>query len=238
MSKAWMPIYWGDYLADTPHFTRAEHGSYLLLIAYYWCNGGLPTNEDAIRKIAKCSTNGWPKLKLLLQSKFREGWTHPRIDRELAQAIEISQGARERAMRRWHCQSQSQSQSPSKKEKKDRLGPARKCALPADWVPNLADCEFAKGKGLSERETNDEAQRFLDYATANNRKQADWHAAWRNWVTSPYRQRKGNGNGTGQTIQERARKLADDQLRKEELERGFGGADDAWGSFGRGQPHR
>jgi uncharacterized protein YdaU (DUF1376 family) len=212
MSKAWMPMYWGDYLADTSHFTNAEHGSYLLLIAYYWCNGGLPENEDHIRKIAKCDKRSWAKLRCILMSKFSSTWKHKRLDMELLQAIEISRSARARAMRRWHCQPQPQPQPQSKKRKESIDTAARKHVLPADWVPNVADVEFAKSKGMSEQEINDEAQRFLDYVTANNRKYADDHAAWRNWVTSPYRQRKGNGNGRHETIIQRGRRLYEQAL--------------------------
>jgi uncharacterized protein YdaU (DUF1376 family) len=90
MSRAWMPIYWGDYLADTHHFTNAQHGSYLLLIGYYWCNGSLPSDEEEIRRIAKCDTFRWPKLRRVLQTKFTGQWKHMRIDRELAKSLEKS----------------------------------------------------------------------------------------------------------------------------------------------------
>ena len=63
-------MYWGDYLADTPHFSRADHGSYMLLIAYYWCNGGLPENDEDIRKIAKCDRRQWAYLRRTLKTKF------------------------------------------------------------------------------------------------------------------------------------------------------------------------
>jgi uncharacterized protein YdaU (DUF1376 family) len=93
MSRAWMPMYWGDYLADTLHFSTEEHGAYLLLIAYYWCNGGLPPDDDDIRKITKCSRYQWKKMRDHIYKKFdRSGGTilHKRLDRELAKYLEKS----------------------------------------------------------------------------------------------------------------------------------------------------
>jgi uncharacterized protein YdaU (DUF1376 family) len=122
-----MPMYWGDYLADTAHFTTTEHGAYLLLIGYYWTNGGLPQDENAIRRIAKLSPLLWRKISPLLKQKFDALWRHKRIDMELAKAIEKSKAQSAKALLR-HSRgtadayagsmpSESQSQSESKKER-------------------------------------------------------------------------------------------------------------------------
>ena len=35
-----MPIYWGDFLADTAHLNGIQTGSYLLLLGQMWLRGG------------------------------------------------------------------------------------------------------------------------------------------------------------------------------------------------------
>jgi hypothetical protein len=69
-------------------------------------------------------------------------------------------------------------------------------AICVTWSPSDADTTFARSKGWDDLKIQSEASRFRDHAIANNRRQADWAAAWRNWVTSPY-QKKGHINGAG-----------------------------------------
>lgn len=121
-------MYWGDYLLDTAHFTTTEHGAYLLLIAFYWTNGGLPDTEDSIRKIAKCSVLAWRKILPRLKEKFtvtdapcnatqNVSWKHKRIDIELAQAIEKSKVNSANAKRR-RARSLTDSESESQREER------------------------------------------------------------------------------------------------------------------------
>jgi uncharacterized protein YdaU (DUF1376 family) len=86
MSRNWMPIYWGDYLRDTRHFNTEQHGAYLLLIAHYWQNGSLPTDEGQLATIAGLTVARWRKLSPPVAAKFSPDWTHGRIDKEIAKA--------------------------------------------------------------------------------------------------------------------------------------------------------
>jgi uncharacterized protein YdaU (DUF1376 family) len=91
----WMPLYWGDYLRDTGHLSTAEHGGYLLLIGHCWTSGGmLPTDDERLRRIARCSPLEWRKGRDTILSFFRlvDGvYRHKRVDIELARSAEISE---------------------------------------------------------------------------------------------------------------------------------------------------
>jgi uncharacterized protein YdaU (DUF1376 family) len=78
-----MPLYVGDYLADTAHLTAAEHGAYLLLIMAYWRNGSLPKDENMLRRISRMTQREWIASKDVLYAFFRDDWIHDRIESEL-----------------------------------------------------------------------------------------------------------------------------------------------------------
>jgi len=84
MSKrAWMPLYVGDYLADTGHLNTTQHGAYLLLMMHYWKKGELPDDDKQLAAITKLSMRIWLECRETLQAFFYDGWRHKRIDEEL-----------------------------------------------------------------------------------------------------------------------------------------------------------
>jgi uncharacterized protein YdaU (DUF1376 family) len=82
-------MYWGDYLRDTRDLTTLQHGAYLLLIAHYWQHGGLPANEKQLAAIVGLSVYKWRAIRDPIAVKFSDGWTHKRIDRELAKFVRV-----------------------------------------------------------------------------------------------------------------------------------------------------
>lgn len=102
MSRAWMPLYVADYLADTGHLSAAEHGAYLLMIMHYWQNGALPNEDKRLARIARMTPTEWEESRETLFDLFDEGWSHKRIDDELRAAKEISEKAKDKANKRWH----------------------------------------------------------------------------------------------------------------------------------------
>ena len=80
-----MPLYIGDYLADTTHLNQGQHGAYLLFIMHYWRTGGIPLDKEQCYCIAhamdehtRCNADA------VLKQFFRiEGvrYVHKRIDK-------------------------------------------------------------------------------------------------------------------------------------------------------------
>ena len=89
-STSWMPLYWGDYLADTQHLSTLEHGAYLLLIGRYWTGGKpLPADDARLAQIARLPLPQWRRVKPALADMFicdADVWRHKRIDKELQKA--------------------------------------------------------------------------------------------------------------------------------------------------------
>jgi len=89
--RPWMPTYVADYMGDTRHLTRAQHGSYLLLIFEYWQRGGLPVDEHQIARLGLMTEREWRAERHIYAEFFGPGWKHKRIDAELAKAEAISE---------------------------------------------------------------------------------------------------------------------------------------------------
>lgn len=101
----WMPLYIGDYLADTMHLTGGEHGAYLLLIMHYWRNGPLPDDDKTLASISRTERKEWandvgPVVRQFFSQKDGR-LHHKRIDTELAKAVQNSSKRRDAAHARW-----------------------------------------------------------------------------------------------------------------------------------------
>jgi uncharacterized protein YdaU (DUF1376 family) len=108
----WMPVYIGDYLADTMHLTTEQHGAYLLLLFHLWRRGTLPGDNLALAQITGLTADAWSNARAVLAEFFEihDGfWHHRRVERE-RERIALRQEAntkkaRMAALERWKKQS-------------------------------------------------------------------------------------------------------------------------------------
>lgn len=92
--RIWMPLYIGDYLSDTIHLKRAEHGSYILCMMAYWRKQG-PLTDDEFRRVAGKEIDSVSRF-----FAFEDGhWFHERTQKEIEKAFDKMRSLRERSMK-------------------------------------------------------------------------------------------------------------------------------------------
>ena len=144
-------MYWADFLADTGNLSHLEKSVYVLLIAHYWCNGGLPTDDRQLARIAQVSDRKWKQIRVQICAKFEDNWRHKRIDLELAKSLKLQERRREND-RRWALKKLSKSSQPVRdnynynhKESKSQNGKLAGTGS-ADYVASPQSEEFKKWK--------------------------------------------------------------------------------------------
>lgn len=63
---AFMPLWIGDYLADTTHLSTEQHGVCLLLLMEMHRSGGLPSDDATLAALAKVPKARWARMKGLI----------------------------------------------------------------------------------------------------------------------------------------------------------------------------
>ena len=89
-SRAWMPLYVGDYLADTSHLDAEAHGIYLLLLMRCWTKGSIPQDRMQCISIAHAMHEQSKSIvDAILDEYFvlhEDGYHNKRIDIEREKA--------------------------------------------------------------------------------------------------------------------------------------------------------
>lgn len=207
-SDTWMPLYIGDYLADTMHLNGAEHGAYVLLIMHYWRNGPLPDDDKTLAAIARTERKQWvSEIGPVVREFFHcEGaqLRHKRIDAEIARAERNSSKRRDAANARWqqeqckedanasspHCKTDdprgrepSPSPSPSERKKDSLASLAPRARGNAPRQGEIADAAFERWYLAYPRKIGKGAARrayraALQKTTAETLQAAVGSAAW------------------------------------------------------------
>jgi uncharacterized protein YdaU (DUF1376 family) len=104
-----MPVYIGDYLADTMHLSKEQHGAYLLLLFHLWRRGVLRDDDVVPAQITGLDPIAWSNTRALLAEFFEiQGrlWHHGRVEQERSRLAAKQQSnsnqAKPAAYRRWN----------------------------------------------------------------------------------------------------------------------------------------
>ena len=129
MKRPWMPLYVGDFIADTMHLSATETGIYIRLIMHCWMHEGrIPTDDGQLARISHCDSRLWRQYKTKVLGFFcavdASTMQHRRVSTELLRCEEISnkrkasakQMLSKRQANAEQLLTQSQSQSQRKKE--------------------------------------------------------------------------------------------------------------------------
>ena len=109
MKYPYMPLFWGDFLANTMDLSAQEAGAYLFLIAHAWERGGeIPCERVRLARIAHVRQDQWPRIWKTLEKFFdveRDGLaisrtTHPRVIAELQRLDKIASKRSEAALQK------------------------------------------------------------------------------------------------------------------------------------------
>jgi uncharacterized protein YdaU (DUF1376 family) len=112
-ADTWMPLYVGEYLADTTNLNTEQHGAYCLMLMAAWKRGGtLPHDDSQLSSITKLSAARWKAHRTILVDffKLQDGvLVHKRVTEERLKAQAISEGKAEAgsagAAARWQIDS-------------------------------------------------------------------------------------------------------------------------------------
>lgn len=100
-TNIWMPLFIGDYLADTQHLTTEQHGAYVLLLMHEWTTGPLQDDDGTLMRITRLMPDAWSIARGVLRKFFTVSTDgklfQPRLERERAKSLEKKAGAQAKA---------------------------------------------------------------------------------------------------------------------------------------------
>lgn len=199
MSAPYMPLFVGDYLADTQHLTAAEHGAYLLLIMTYWQREKpLPDDDRKLARIARLGDDEWAAARETLAEFFeaRDGlWLHGRIEREL----EVIADKREKARAAGRASANARSTS-AQRSFSERSTDAQPSQTRPEYRPTAPDAGAQASASTGDPPGDIEAEcrailggkapprrepRDSDFPMLDGFERVDVLAACRDWATDP-----------------------------------------------------
>lgn len=93
-TQPFLPLFFGDLLAATPTWEGEARALYVLLLAYQWTAGPLPTDPKTIARMCQYDTKTFNRLWSTVGKKFVEsddGLVNPRLEEHRVKAKEIAE---------------------------------------------------------------------------------------------------------------------------------------------------
>lgn len=206
MSKVpMMPLWVGDFIADTLELDAQELGAYTLILVTMWKHGGsLPSDSKKLQRVARIGRN-WPKVWASIEQHFDEvdgRITNAKLTEEYTKVrtkleVNAHNGARggkakalktkERALANATVSLYQSEPELELREKEEPKGSSKKKGkrLSQDWVLPKPWGDWAVGQGMDELAVRRESDKFRDYWVSQAGQRGvklDWQATWRNWV--------------------------------------------------------
>ena len=102
MKYQFMPMFWGDFFANTLHLTAQELGAYVALIGHAWEHDAKIAVTD-VQRVARISNYNWQKVRPRVEQFFDtlsvpNFWLHERVHSELTKAAELSNKRKDAAL--------------------------------------------------------------------------------------------------------------------------------------------
>jgi uncharacterized protein YdaU (DUF1376 family) len=233
-SRAWMPLYIGDYLADTSHLDAEAHGVYLLLLMRCWVKGSIPSDRMQCMSIAHAMHEQSKSIVDAVIDEFfvleEDGYHNKRVDSEREKAGKAYERRAGAASKRWvkeraarcnadamHMQPQPQPQPQPQQKPEPKTKRQAKAFLPPTLEEVLAYC--------AEKMPEWHPSRIADLWSFYER--MDWHTSkgekivvWKTKFANSfgYEKQKGNLGPTKEWLdKQNAQRVADQFNRRAEL---------------------
>jgi uncharacterized protein YdaU (DUF1376 family) len=217
--------------------TLEERGAYDTVIDVLMsCDGSTIDNSDRFwARQCNCNPRTWRRVRNQLMVKGKVWWKPDgqlmakRVEYELNDSRMRAEWSVNANRKRWKNNTKG-SPAPESNPHPDSIydspsGESYIGATPSAKRPRARRSKSTTAfpepwPSLIRVEDGDEFQRFKDWALKKDARYADWQAAWRNWLSSPYRKSNGgNQRGRRETVAEMGKRLAD-ECRKREQELG------------------